>query len=117
MPKNPEHPSAAQQETQFKFLRAIHADPTLSQRELANELGVSLGKTNYYIQGLIGRGWIEAKRFKNSENKIAYAYKLTPKGHKLRSKLTMEYLELNEQEHKNLELEVKMLKQEYTDKT
>ena len=63
-----------------KLFTLIQQHPTLSQRELAKEMGISLGKTNYCVKGLMERGWLKARNFKNSNNKIAYAYFLTPKG-------------------------------------
>ena len=68
------------QEIQLKVLRSLEENPEITQRELAAELGVSLGKTNYCLKALIEKGWVKANNFKNSNNKAAYAYLLTPRG-------------------------------------
>jgi EPS-associated MarR family transcriptional regulator len=65
--------------TSYKIYRLIHDNPEISQRELARILGISLGKANYCLQGLIGKGLIKASRFYN-KNKSVYLYLLTPKG-------------------------------------
>ena len=68
------------QEIHLKVLREIEGNPEITQRELAQNLGVSLGKANYCLKALIDRGWVKAKNFTNSHNKTAYAYLLTPSG-------------------------------------
>ena len=68
------------EEISYKLFKLIEEDPDISQRELAKEMGISLGKTNYCLKALIDKGWLKARNFKNSNNKIAYAYVLTPKG-------------------------------------
>ena len=60
------------EESQFKLLRLIEASPRLTQREIASELGVSLGKVNYCVSALIEKGWVKARNFRNSNNKLAY---------------------------------------------
>jgi EPS-associated MarR family transcriptional regulator len=61
-------------------MKLIEARPEFSQRDLARELGVSLGKANYCLRALVDKGWIKASNFRNSRNKAAYAYLLTPRG-------------------------------------
>ena len=61
-------------------MRVLEANPGMSQRDLARKLGISLGKANYCLQALIRKGWIKARNFKNSQNKAAYMYLLTPRG-------------------------------------
>ena len=90
--KRKPQPSVERQEAQFKVLRAIHDNLTLSQRELSRELGISLGKTNYYVQALFRLGWIKTRAFKNSKNKAAYTYLLTSKGIEQKWKLTVAFL-------------------------
>jgi EPS-associated MarR family transcriptional regulator len=109
-------PSVAQQEAHFKVLRAIHANPSLSQRELSKELGISLGKANYCVKALLEQGWIKSRNFKNSNNKIAYTYLLTPKGIEQKLTLTMAFLKARQQEFEVLSREIQQLKQETTDK-
>ena len=64
--------------THLKVLKIIEDNPDISQRELAKELGVSLGKTNYCLKALLQKGLIKAENFKNNKNKQAYFYLLTP---------------------------------------
>ena len=61
-------------EFRFKLLKLIEANPKMSQREVARELGISLGKINYCLRTLVEKGWIKATNFKNSNNKVAYMY-------------------------------------------
>jgi len=68
------------EEVHFDLLRRLEQNPDCTQRELANEMGISLGKVNYCLKKLIEKGWVKAKNFHNSNNKTAYAYLLTPKG-------------------------------------
>ena len=74
------------QETNLKVLRHLEDNPDVTQRQLAEALGISLGKTNYCVKALINRGLIIAKNFKNSSNKRAYLYILTPKGIEAKAK-------------------------------
>jgi EPS-associated MarR family transcriptional regulator len=69
-----------QEEMRFKVLRALEQQPDLSQRQLADMLGVSLGKANYLLHALLDKGLLKARNFRNSQNKLAYAYLLTPSG-------------------------------------
>ncbi|MEJ2566937.1 MAG: MarR family EPS-associated transcriptional regulator, partial [Gammaproteobacteria bacterium] len=67
-------------ETHYRLLKLIEANPEMSQRDLADAMGVSVGKINYCMRAVIERGWIKAKNFSKSKNKRAYAYYLTSKG-------------------------------------
>ncbi len=66
------------EELRLRLLRLLTESPELSQRELALRLGLSLGKTNYCLRALIDKGWVKVNNFRNSQNKLAYAYVLTP---------------------------------------
>ncbi len=101
-----------QQETHLQVLRHIEANPEITQRELAQELGVSLGKVNYCLKALMQKGWIKAKNFKNSNNKAAYAYLLTPKGIERKTRITVEYLKRKTEEYNSLKAEIDLLKKE-----
>ncbi len=109
-------PSAVQQEARFKVLQAIHADPSLSQRELSKQLGISLGKTNYCVQALLEHGWIKTKNFKNNENRIGFRYLLTPKGIEQKFQLAIIFLQEKQQEFEVLSREIQQLRQETSDK-
>ncbi len=99
-------------EITHKLFTLIEQQPNLSQRELASKMGVSLGKTNYCIKGLIERGWLKARNFKNSDNKIAYAYMLTPSGFSEKAKITARYLKQKLYEYETLKIEIEKLRQE-----
>jgi len=99
-------------EIHLKLLRHLEENPQVSQRELAEHLGVSLGKINYCIKSLKEKGWLKVRNFKNSNNKIAYAYKLTPKGISEKAKITARYLRHKIQEYETLENEIATLRQE-----
>jgi len=100
------------QEAQLKVLRLIESNPRISQREIAEKLNLSLGKANYCIHALIDIGWLKAKNFKNSANKLAYAYVLTPSGLRQRAEATMHFLERKRAEYEALRAEIELLEQE-----
>lgn len=99
-------------ETHYRLLKLIEANPELNQRELANAMGVSLGKINYCLRAVIERGWIKAKNFTKSKNKRAYAYYLTPKGADEKAKVTARFLKLKVAEYETLKEEIERLKRE-----
>jgi len=86
-------------ETHLQVLRAIDAQPELTQRKLAQELGVSLGKANYFIKALIDRGLVKIGNFSHNQKKLEYAYLLTPSGMKSKAMLTVHFLELKAVEY------------------
>jgi EPS-associated MarR family transcriptional regulator len=100
------------QETNLKVLQHLQANPTLTQRELAEKLGLSLGKTNYCIKALIGKGFIKAKNFTNSANKRAYLYILTPTGIEAKAKISVRFLQRKMEEYEALKQEIEQLKTE-----
>ena len=67
-------------EIRYRLLKYLEAHPEATQREVARELGMSLGKVNYCVKALISKGWIKARNFRNSKNRAAYFYILTRKG-------------------------------------
>ena len=69
-------------ELRYKLMRLLEANPKVSQRDVAREFGISLGKVNYCLKALIRKGWVKASHFKNSHNKLAYKYLLTRARHK-----------------------------------
>lgn len=99
-------------EIHFRVLRIIEANPEITQRELANELGVSLGKINYCLKGLIEKGWVKANNFKNSNNKLAYLYILTPSGIEQKARITAQFLKRKISEYEELKIEIERLKHE-----
>ena len=101
-----------QEENHLKVLRLLESNPKMSQRELAVALGVSLGKTNYCLKALLGKGFIKMQRFSKSPNKLAYAYLLTPVGMTEKAGLTVRFLERKVAEYESLTLEIEVLKAE-----
>ena len=91
----------------FKTLRKIHNKPNASQRDLANELGFSLGKLNYCLNALKQKGLVKYKNFKNNKNKINYIYALTPKGISYKTKLTISFMQRKMAEYEDLKKELK----------
>ncbi len=99
-------------EYRYKILRQLEANPEMTQRDLAKELGISLGKANFCIQALIKRGFIKANNFRNSQNKIAYMYYLTPKGIEAKASITLQFLKYKMAEYQALKTEIEHLQQE-----
>lgn len=104
--------TSLQEENHLKVLRLLDANPHLSQRELADALGVSLGKTNYCLKALLGKGFIKMQSFRKSQNKLAYAYLLTPTGITEKAGLTVRFLARKVAEYESLTLEIEALKSE-----
>lgn len=96
----------------YKLLKLLQANPDLSQRRLAQELGISLGKTNYCLRALIEKGWVKADNFRRSTNKVAYAYLLTPHGIEARARATVQFLRRKVAEHEALANEIELLRDE-----
>lgn len=99
-------------EYRYKVLKLLDQNPELTQRELARALGISLGKVNYCLKALIEKGMIKAGNFKNSQNKQAYAYLLTPKGLEDKARVTARFLKVKLAEHRALQREIEQLRQE-----
>ncbi len=104
--------SPSNQEIHLKVLRYLEEKPDVTQRELARALGVSLGKANYCLQSLIGKGWVKAENFRNSANKRAYLYLLTPKGIGAKANISVRFLRRKMEEYEALRSEIEQLKVE-----
>lgn len=100
------------EESHLKVLRLLESNPGLSQRELSDALGVSLGKTNYCIKALLDKGLLKMQNFRNSDNKLAYAYLLTPAGFSAKADLTARFLKHKVAEYENLRKEIETLQRE-----
>jgi EPS-associated MarR family transcriptional regulator len=99
-------------EYRYRILKLLEADPELSQRQLARELGVSLGRANFCLQALVERGLLKVGNFRNSRNKRAYLYLLTPKGVEEKSKSTYRFLKRKMAEYEDLKRELGELRRE-----
>ena len=100
------------EEISYKLFNLVEQHPNLSQRELAKEMGISLGKTNYCLKGLMEKGWLKARNFKNSNNKIAYAYVITPTGLREKASIAARFLNHKVREYETLKTEIEALRQE-----
>ena len=98
------------EENQFAVLRKIGAKPNISQREIASELGFSLGKLNYCIKELRQKGLIKIKNFEKKKKKMKYLYLLTPKGLTSKTILTVNFMKKKMREYDELRNEFKKMK-------
>ena len=104
--------TGARDELRLRVLRALEANPELTQRQLAAELGVSLGGVNYALKALMERGFVKADNFRKSGNKVAYLYVLTPKGVAEKASLATAFLGRKLEEYEVLKQEIEALKGE-----
>ena len=95
-------------EDQFEVLRKINIRSNITQRELANDLGFSLGKLNYCLRELKNKGLIKIENFKRNPNKINYIYILTPKGLAQKTKLTINFMKRKMKEYEELKKEIEL---------
>ena len=109
-------PTAMSDEISYKVIKLIEQNPEISQRQLASELGISLGKTNYCVRALMDKGLVKARNFKNSNNKLAYTYILTPKGLQEKTIITRRFLQRKIAEYETLRAEIKTLRKELPEK-
>jgi EPS-associated MarR family transcriptional regulator len=100
------------QELEYRVLKILERKPDLTQRQLAEELGVSLGKTHYVIRSLIDVGWVKLDNFQRSDNKWGYAYLLTPMGIVEKAEIATQFLVRKKQEHAQLQKEINELQEE-----
>jgi EPS-associated MarR family transcriptional regulator len=98
--------------TDYQLLKELEQTPTLSQRDLARRLGISLGKINFCLKALVDKGCLKVNNFKNSENKIAYAYFLTPRGVDEKARMTVTFLKYKMVEYDRLRTEIEQLQLE-----
>ena len=96
----------------YRILRLIEEQPEISQRELARVLGVSLGKSHYLLKALLEKGLVKADNFRRSDNKLAYAYLLTPSGIAAKLDLTRAFLRYKETEFMAAREEIERLRSE-----
>ncbi len=99
-------------EYRYKILKLVADNPGISQRELAQQLGISLGKANYCLKALIAKGLLKVSNFRNNKNKLAYMYLLTPHGLEEKAAITMRFLKLKVQEYESLQTEIEELRRE-----
>ncbi len=102
--------------TGYSLLKILAENPSLSQRDLAKQAGVSLGKVNFCLNALIGKGCLKVNNFRNSKNKLAYSYLLTPRGIEEKARMTVEFLQIKVMEYERLRAEIEVLKRETGEK-
>ncbi|BAK66272.1 MULTISPECIES: MarR family EPS-associated transcriptional regulator [Sphingobium] len=100
-------------EAQFRILRLIEKRPDASQREIAEELGVSLGAVNYCVRALLDKGHVKLANFKASKNKLGYVYVLTPEGIAHRANLAVRFIERKMTEYEAIKAELEQLQGEF----
>jgi MarR family transcriptional regulator, temperature-dependent positive regulator of motility len=99
-------------ESDLELLRLLDAKQQLSQRQVAASLGMSIGKANYCLKALIEKGLVKAENYRNSSNKLAYLYLLTPAGIKAKAELTRRFLARKMTEFDDLRVEIERLQKE-----
>lgn len=96
----------------YKLLKLIEAKPAIQQREMAKEMGVSLGKTNYCLQALVQKGLVKMDNFRRNDNKLAYCYLLTPNGIEEKARLTVSFLKYKVAEYEAIRNEIEELRRD-----
>lgn len=105
-------PETTRAEVRLRVLRALEDNPELTQRQLAEELGISLGGANYAVKSLVERGFVKMKNFSRSGNKASYLYVLTPSGITEKTSLATSFLRRKLEEYEVLRQEIEALKGE-----
>ena len=100
------------QELSIKIIRELEKAPKQSQSALSKRCGVSLGSIHYCINALVEKGYVKARNFKNAQNKLAYAYILTPLGINLKEELTLAFLKRKQAENEALQKEIRSLEED-----
>lgn len=99
----------------YYLFKELEKSESSSQRELANQMGISLGKINFILKALIAKGWVKMENFAQSNNKIGYRYILTPEGFKEKVKVTKAFLKRKEAEYEKIKKEIEQVKSEIVD--
>ena len=99
-------------EYRYKILKLVESNPSISQRELAEQLGISLGKANFCLKALINVGLLKVTNFRNNKNKLAYMYLLTPTGIEEKASITLRFLKFKIHEYEMLQSEILSLRKE-----
>lgn len=96
----------------YRLLKLIEANPHMSQREVAQAMGVSLGKVNYCIKALVEKGFVKLENFRRNEDKRVYAYLLTPRGIEEKARVTVAFLQRKLAEYEAVQGEIEELRKE-----
>jgi EPS-associated MarR family transcriptional regulator len=101
-----------QEDTNFRVMRLLEENPDLTQRELAEKLGISVGGLNYCLKALMQKGLVKMRNFAHSKNKFGYVYMLTPSGMAEKAAITQRFLRRKIEEYESLKAEIDALKQD-----
>jgi EPS-associated MarR family transcriptional regulator len=102
-------------ETHYHLLKLLEHDPNLTQRQMAEAMGISLGKFNYCLKELVKKGFVKVDRFTSSDNKAAYIYLLTPRGIEEKGTVTARFLKRKMAEFNEIKDQIEKLKQEVSE--
>ena len=100
------------EDIRYRLLKVLADEPQISQRDLATRLGISVGKTNYCLTALVDKGLVKIGNFRKAQNKLAYAYLLTPSGIEEKARVTVSFLQRKMREYTELESEIEQLRNE-----
>ena len=103
-------------DTEYTVLKVLKDNPSMTQRQLSKELGLSLGKTNYVLHALIDKGLMKLSNFKRSDNKVGYLYLLTPEGIEEKSILAKNFLQRKTNQYTRLKKEIEILENELSER-
>ncbi len=106
-----------EQEIRYRLLKILSNNSNLTQREMARDMGISLGKVNFCLSELTKRGFIKINRFKNSANKAQYIYLLTPRGIEEKARLALSFLKRKITEYEEIKRQIKDLAREVQNET
>ena len=100
------------QEIRYRLLKLLDDDPNLTQRQMAEQMDISLGKFNFCLKELVKKGFVKINRFTSSDNKAAYMYILTSHGIEQKAKITVNFLKRKMDEYEELKKQIKEIKSE-----
>ena len=100
------------EEIHIRILKLLTERPDITQRELSEALGVSLGKTHYLLRGLLDKGLVKMRNYRTSRNRAGYLYQLTPAGVEHKARVTLQYLQRRMDEYDQLKAELEALQRE-----
>lgn len=112
MPSSEDPINTAQEELRLRVMRVLEDNPEASQRDIAKELGVSLGSVNFCVKALVDIGFVKLNNFVKSNKKLGYAYILTPEGISEKAAITARFLKRKMNEYELLREEIEQLKRE-----
>ena len=101
-----------EQEIRYRLFKLLDDDPNLTQRQMAEQMGISLGKFNFCLKELVKKGFVKINRFTSSDNKAAYMYILTSHGIEQKAKITVNFLKRKMDEYEELKKQIKEIKSE-----